>query len=216
MHSALGYKLQFDSLQSGATNSLYARARRRGQWGQLRASLTGRPRELLALGEVRTACSVRAQSKGEIRMVCIAQIRGSENRSADFDYDFNPLGEHNRERWLSIAEARERGKALPPVALIQVGDLFFVQDGHHRISVARALGQQAIEARVVVWQVAGTLPWEVPPQAASLGFGSSINKLRHAGTRFRERALLSSRKLLGAVGTVPSRLAVPQPGADGL
>jgi hypothetical protein len=71
-------------------------------------------------------------------------IRGSESRSSDFDRDFNPLHDHNRRRWLNVAAARQRGKALPLVKLIQVGDVYFVRDGHHRISVARALGQRSI------------------------------------------------------------------------
>jgi len=99
--------------------------------------------------------------------VAIAQICGSEGRAADFDRDFNPLQDHTRDRWLGIAEAYQRGRYLPPVALIQVGDHYFVRDGHHRISVARALGQQAIEATVEVWQVDQPLPWEQLSQALS-------------------------------------------------
>ena len=49
---------------------------------------------------------------------------------------------------------------LPPVALIQVGHLYFVRDGHHRISVARALGQETIDAEVTVWDVACPPAWE--------------------------------------------------------
>jgi hypothetical protein len=52
------------------------------------------------------------------------------------------------------------GDPLPPVELIQVGSVYFVRDGHHRISVARAMGQQEIEAVVTVWQTADILPWE--------------------------------------------------------
>jgi hypothetical protein len=174
MHSTLGYNLQFHDPQAGAADSLYTRARKRGQRGQLWASLTGRSRGLLALEEVRAACSVHAQRDGGVRTVPISQIRGSENRSTDFDHDFNPLRDHNRGRWLGIAAARERGRALPPVALIQVGDLYFVRDGHHRISVARALGQQAIEARVVVWQVSGPLPWETPAPVVSPRHGKRV------------------------------------------
>jgi hypothetical protein len=178
MHSTLGYRLQFNNPQSEVANSLYTRAHKRGQWGQLWASLTGRSRALLALGKVHAACPVQSQSDGGICTVPINQIRGSENRSTDFDCDFNPLQEHNRDRWLSIAEARERGKALPPVALIQVGDLYFVRDGHHRISVARALGQKAIEAKVVAWQATRPLPRETPVQEVGLGFGGLIGELQ--------------------------------------
>jgi hypothetical protein len=46
---------------------------------------------------------------------------------------------------------------LPPVSLVQVGDEYFVRDGHHRISVAKAFGQETIEARVAVWEVEGAM-----------------------------------------------------------
>jgi hypothetical protein len=52
------------------------------------------------------------------------------------------------------------------VELIQVGDLYFVRDGHHRISVARAWGQATIDAEVTVWEVVGPLPWERPATVA--------------------------------------------------
>jgi hypothetical protein len=145
----------------------YHHALAKGRRGQLWAGLTGRSRGLLSLEEIPTSCTVQARRSGETRTVAIAQIRGSENRVADFDCDFNPLQDHTCERWLGIAAARQRGSYLPPVALIQVGDLYFVRDGHHRISVARALGQQAIEATVEVWQVDAALPWERLPQAPS-------------------------------------------------
>jgi hypothetical protein len=57
---------------------------------------------------------------------------------------------------------------LPPVRLIQVGDVYFVRDGHHRISVAKALGQTEIDAVVSVWHAAGPLPWETAPAAVDL------------------------------------------------
>jgi hypothetical protein len=99
-------------------------------------------------------------------MVPLDRIRGSESRNRDFDCDFNPLQNHTEERWLRVATAREQSKSLSPVRLIQVGDIYFVRDGHHRISVARALGQPEIEAEVEVWQMGETQPWE---QAAAAG-----------------------------------------------
>lgn len=64
------------------------------------------------------------------------------------DCSFYPVRDHNQGRWLGVATARQEEKSLPPVELIQVGDVYFVRDGHHRISVARALGQPVIEAEV--------------------------------------------------------------------
>jgi hypothetical protein len=117
---------------------------------------------LLDLKEIETTCTVRARSYSGFRPVPIDQIRGSEGRTSDFDRDFCPLTTHTQERWLGIASARRRGKTLPPVSLVQVGDLYYVLDGHHRISVARALGQQDIEAQVTMWQVEGPLPGTCP------------------------------------------------------
>jgi hypothetical protein len=54
------------------------------------------------------------------------------------------------------------GMSMPPVELVQVKDAYFVRDGHHRISVARAMGQRDIEAEVMVWHLDGHLPWEAP------------------------------------------------------
>lgn len=152
--------------------------------------------------------------------MAIERILGSEGRSSDFDRDFNPLRDHNKGRWLGVAAARQRGKPLPPVALIQVGDVYFVQDGHHRISVARALGQWAIEASVVVWQVDGPLPWERAATAQSLagqemGVKWLYTKVRDDSARLRGRFLLGLRALLPAVGMGSRGHAVTQVGAGG-
>lgn len=81
-----------------------------------------------------------------IKLVAIAQIKGSEDRVRDFDADFNPTGEHVEQRWVNIFMVLIQGSPLPPVELIEVAGDFFVRDGHHRISVAKALGQHYIEA----------------------------------------------------------------------
>jgi hypothetical protein len=140
---------------------LYRSALGRGRRGQFWSKLTGGSRCLLSLKSTEANCRVRIGSDVGQRTVPIAQIRGSEGRTGDFDCDFNPIKDHTRQRWLGIAAAREQGKMLPPVSLVQIGDIYFVKDGHHRISVARAFGQETIEAKVVVWQVERALPWEI-------------------------------------------------------
>lgn len=69
--------------------------------------------------------------------------------SADFDADFHSLKRHTRERWVGLLIAVRGGIPLPPVELIRVGNEYFVRDGHHRISTARATDQLEIEARIV-------------------------------------------------------------------
>ena len=194
-----------------AIDMLYSRARDRGQWGQVWSTLTGRSRCLLALDEIEATCTVHTCRHAGIRTVPISQICGSGGRSTDFDCDFNPLQDHNKRRWLSIAAARRRGKALPPVGLVQVKDVYFVCDGHHRISVARAMGQQDIEAKVMVWQVTGPLPWERSATAHS-----RAKKVRDDSARFQERFLLSLRNFLVVVGIKSRAQVVPQVGIGGL
>jgi hypothetical protein len=136
----------------------YRGARLRAQLRHIWSLLTGSTRSLLDLEAIRQARTVRGTHYAGMRTVPIAKIRGSMGRSDDFDIAFDPIKSHNRWRWLNIAAARQKGVALPLVELIQVGDVFFVEDGHHRISVARAWGQDSIDAEVIVWDVEEPLP----------------------------------------------------------
>lgn len=81
--------------------------------------------------------------------IAIDQIKGTEGREGDFDDAFNPLHDRLRSRWLGVASARLSGKELPPVEVIQMGGVYYVQDGHHRISVAKALGEEFVDAEVI-------------------------------------------------------------------
>jgi hypothetical protein len=109
--------------------------------------------ELLSLTEVETNQPGKSCYSAGLQLVAIDQIQGSQGRCRDFDRAFYPRQHHSQSRWLQVATARALGMALPPVALVQVGNIYFVRDGHHRISVARALGQTEIEAEVRVWRI---------------------------------------------------------------
>jgi hypothetical protein len=139
--------------------NLYHRARWNGMAEKVKTALLRRPCSLLDLESVPTQ-QVRFCRYGGLRAVDLDRIRGTQGRAGDFDGLFHPLDERLRDRWVSVAAARLQGLPLAPVSLIQVQDLYFVQDGHHRISVARAFGEAAIEAEVTIWEVAGCLPWE--------------------------------------------------------
>jgi hypothetical protein len=167
--------------------------------------LTGRPRRLYALAQVDDTCTVHDRSNARVQAVPINQIRGSEGRSNDFDRDFCPLQDHTRQRWLSVALAYQQGKALPPVQLVQVGEVYFCLDGHHRISVARTLGQRYIEARVTTWQVSGPLPWERPSPASGRvgrepGNETLHERVKEGITELGERAALNLQSPLSLLG----------------
>ena len=86
-----------------------------------------------------------------LQVVELESIVGTVSRggAADFDRDFRPTSSRVRARWERIALALRRGESLPPVQLYRVGDVHFVRDGHHRVSVARALGWSSIDASVI-------------------------------------------------------------------
>jgi hypothetical protein len=73
---------------------------------------------------------------------------------------------------------------LPPVVLVQVGDVYFVRDGHHRISVARALGQLDIEAEVTVWHLSGPLPWDAAERPSRPGLADRLVGMGQAAKRY--------------------------------
>lgn len=85
-----------------------------------------------------------------IRPVLLTQIIGSVGRNHDFDRQFRPLDDNTRHRWLSIASAIYAGKEMPPIDVYQLDGQYYVIDGNHRVSVMRAIGQDYIEAHVIV------------------------------------------------------------------
>lgn len=132
---------------------VYQRVQSQAQMVKVWAKLTWQSAHLLELGQVLAGKSVRSRRAVGMRTVRVAQIVGSESRSSDFDRSFRPLKAHSKQRWVSVATAFSLGIGLPAVDLILVGDEYFVRDGHHRVSVARALGYEYIEAYVTEWQV---------------------------------------------------------------
>jgi len=84
-----------------------------------------------------------------IQDVSLDKIVGSSGRYRDFDLSFRPLRADLRERWINIAQLSGSNHSLPPVRLYMIGQVYFVEDGNHRISVARSRDQQSIKALVI-------------------------------------------------------------------
>jgi hypothetical protein len=147
---------------------LYQRLSFQGWFRMLLRKLIRRESRLLDLNNYKGSLPARDQHYAGIQSVSIHQIHGTQGKGSDFDAGFAPLNERTRSRWLKIAIARLQGTPLPPVELIQVEETYFVVDGHHRISVAKALGEQMIDAEITAWKVSGPLPWEKNPSPASL------------------------------------------------
>ena len=104
--------------------------------------------------EIEFQCSiVENSSYAGVRSVDIANIHGTLGKSDEFDADFCPTQERSRTRWMGIALEKLRGHNLPPVELIEVNGKYYVRDGHHRISVSRAMGQDFIDAEIIHMQL---------------------------------------------------------------
>ncbi len=131
----------------------FERALLQGRARAFLGKLAGHDSHLQALGHTGARAAQQPPRRAGVTSIPLARIIGSEGRVGDFDRSFHPLNDHTRDRWINIAVARRNGDSLPPVELIQVGDSYYVRDGHHRISVARALGEAFIEAEIVRWQM---------------------------------------------------------------
>ena len=129
----------------------FARARRRRALALLAARLRGEPDDvavILPFTEVVDALGRVGERPLGLQTIDVASIVGTVDRTREFDRDFRPTTPRMRERWERIAAAQRRGEAMPPIDVYRVGDLHFVRDGHHRVSVARAQGLPTIEAHV--------------------------------------------------------------------
>ena len=129
----------------------FSRSRRRQVLARIGAVLRRQPSDVafvLPFDEVVEALGLRSRRTLGLRVIPLAHIVGSVNRTREFDRGFRPTTERVRPRWERIAVAYRRGEVVPPIDVFKLGDLYFVEDGNHRVSVARALGRTDIEARV--------------------------------------------------------------------
>lgn len=125
----------------------FRRARRRAAMQELLARLGGRSQRLLSFEEVRRSLGVHAQSSRGLQEIPLNAIVGSVGRYEDFNRQFLPRQESQAGRWARVRMAFDF-QGLPPIEVYKLGDVYFVSDGHHRVSVARQLGAKQIEAYV--------------------------------------------------------------------
>jgi hypothetical protein len=129
----------------------FLRARRRATLARLAGRLRGVPDDvgvILPYEEVVQALGFVSERAGGDHVVALEAIVGTVDRGREFDRSFRPTSARVRSRWEHIAAAMRRGESMPPVDLVRIGQIYFVRDGHHRVSVARALGRTDIDAHV--------------------------------------------------------------------
>jgi hypothetical protein len=132
----------------------YDRERRRRALAKILARLRFEPDDvshMLPFEEVVAALGRTGEHDAGIQSIPLDSIVGTvDRRSGSFDRAFRPTGTELRARWLRVAAARRRGEPMPPIDVYRIGELHFVRDGHHRVSVARAAGDAEIQAHVRV------------------------------------------------------------------
>ncbi|MEU3625041.1 chromosome partitioning protein ParB [Amycolatopsis coloradensis] len=129
----------------------FLRARRRQVLSRLANWLRGEPDDvniMLPFHEVVDALGFLGERKIGARVIRLDSIVGSVDRGRDFDRRFRPTSGRVRERWERLALATRRGESIPPIEVYRVGELHFIIDGHHRVSVAHAMGLSTLEAMV--------------------------------------------------------------------
>ena len=130
----------------------FQRARRRQVMSRLARRLAREPGDIdviLPFDEVVAALGRVDERYVGLETIPLDSILGTVDRAKGFDREFRPTSSRVRARWERIANAVRRGEAMPPISVYRIGDVYFVRDGHHRVSVARALGHNVIEAYVV-------------------------------------------------------------------
>ena len=140
------------------TTTTFDRARRRSAYTRL-ARIVGRggPRDLLPLDQAIERLRPFTRRYLGIRPIPVAQIVGTDSRGSDFDRDFLPRRPDVRERWRRVEQAFP-DSGFPPIVAYQLGDAYFVLDGHHRVAIARRQRMETIDAEVTALRARWHLP----------------------------------------------------------
>ncbi|HNM36742.1 MAG TPA: hypothetical protein PKI33_06760, partial [Anaerolineales bacterium] len=123
-------------------------ARQRASIQEVIARVMGRSNQLLSYDDVAKKLRLQSRTERGLKNIPLDAIVGSVGRYTDFTRTFLPLQDSDRERWASVKAAMVTGAGLPPIEVYQVGDVYFVLDGNHRVSIARQEGLKSIEAYV--------------------------------------------------------------------
>ena len=128
------------------------------------ARFTGKSTQLLSYEEVAEKLKLRIRTERGVQHIPLDAIVGSVGRYTDFTRTFLPRRNDDRERWANVkAVFLEEGAGLPPIEVYKVGDVYFVIDGNHRVSIARQEGLTTIEARVIELQTDIKLTPDIQP-----------------------------------------------------
>lgn len=128
--------------------SAFQNARFRAFWDDVINLVRGKPAELLSFEDIRTRLRLREEDYKGLQDVPLDKIRGSVGRYREFTSRFLPKRNTMQDRWSRVYAQASGMTGLPPIEVYKVGDVYFVRDGNHRVSVARQLDAKTIQAHV--------------------------------------------------------------------
>ena len=162
----------------------FSKARNKALFYEIQNFLNPEKSRMLSLNDVKKALKPKGEVYVGMKTVPISKIVGSEGRYNDFDSHFLPKSGHLKQRWARVDEAHLADVALPPITLYELGGLYFVRDGNHRVSVARAQGVSYIDAEVISLQSEIKLPENVTPESLCREVVKYEKRLFYAETGF--------------------------------
>ena len=136
----------------------FVKARNKAWVNDLQNLMNPDKKKLLSFNDVKKILKPQNEVYAGLKVVPIKKIVGSEGRYNDFDNHFLPRSNELKQRWMNVDEAHLSNVVLPPIQLYELGGLYFVRDGNHRVSVAKAQGVEFIDAEVTSLQSEIQLP----------------------------------------------------------
>lgn len=137
---------------SAQTDSDFNKARNKALFNELLHFLSPEETKMISLGDMKKLLKPNNEVYEGLKVIPVNLIVGSESRFQDFDNHFFPKSLHLKTRWENIDRAHINGDTLPPITLYELGGLYFVRDGNHRVSVAKSMGIETLDAEVVSLQ----------------------------------------------------------------
>lgn len=134
------------------TEEDFSRARNKAFFNEIQHLLSPEEASLISLNEVKQLIKPINETYIGIKVIPVDRIVGSEGRYKDFDNRFFPKSSHLKNRWEHVDDAAIKSITLPPIKAYEIADLYFVRDGNHRVSVAKARGVEFIDAEIVSLQ----------------------------------------------------------------
>ncbi len=161
----------------------FTKAKRKAKFQGILSTLSWKNNDLLSFYEVTSIIKPKSETYLGMRTIPVSKIIGSEGRYHDFSSAFFPKREQLRARWCSVDSAVINDVILPPISVYSLGGYYFVRDGNHRVSVAKAQGVEFIDAEVV------ELDTEIP-----LKPGLSMKELKAKVVEYERNTFISQYK----------------------